>query len=86
MPVGMAEVDAVLDAGDLASVGQLVPAERGIVQAVMGVGADEVKRGQLRRTLGPAEHGHGGIHLDMPVSLYGMMEPAPGPRAALGRR
>jgi transcriptional regulator with XRE-family HTH domain len=65
-PVGMAEVDAVLDAGDLASVSQPVPAECGVVQAVMGVGADEVQRGRLRRTRGPAgqvaEHSHGGVH------------------------
>ena len=79
-PVGLAEVDAVLDAGDLAPVGQPVAAERGVVQAVMGIGANQVQRGGLRRGRDlageVAEHGDGGIHLDVPVALGGVVEPA----------
>ena len=75
--VGLAEVDAVLDAGDLASVGQPVAAERGVVQAVMGIGADQVQRGGLRRGRSlageVAEHGDGGVHLDVPVALGGVV-------------
>jgi hypothetical protein len=64
-PSGWRKVDAVLDAGDLAPVGQPVAAEGGVVQAVMGVGAHQVQRGGLRRGRAPtgevAEHGDGGV-------------------------
>jgi hypothetical protein len=75
-----AEVDPVLDAGDLAPVGQPVAAEGGVVQAVVGVGAHQVQRGGLRRGRGlageVAEHGDGGVHLDVPVALGWVVEPA----------
>ena len=46
----------------------------------MGVGAHQVQGGRLRRGRGlageVAEHGDGGVHLDVPVALGGIVEPA----------
>ena len=79
-PVETAEVDAVLDAGGLAVRGEPVPAAGAVVQAVVGVGTHQVKRDGLRcRGRRPGERAVGGDgrdHLEMPVALAGMVEPA----------